>query len=217
MSGALPLTLTWRSTPQPGRVLFVAFAYHGADRDGQPHGVLERRESPSARGHRIVHRDHYANPRTLAYLAGMIGRAIEQLSAAAPDLVIDSRCDAALPDGFAALFAAVESADIASAEAWQSGLLARLDHYDHIVLVYPDALGLGCGIAEQQALDRHASVIVINGRRRAFRIDGTVHHQLAFHRFLAHTRIVERVLAVVMRRVGATLASRDRRTAASHD
>ena len=211
MSGALPLTLTWRSAPRPGRVLVVMFAYHGADRDGRPHGVLEWRESQSARGHRIVHRDHYANPRTLPYLAGMAGRAIEQLAAATPDLVIDTRFDAPLPDGFAALFGTVESADVASAGAWQSGLLARLPDYDHIVLVYPDALGLGCGSAEQQALARHASVIVINGRRRAFRIDGCLHHQLAFHRFLAHTRIVERVLAVVMRRAAAYLAARDRR------
>jgi len=217
MSAALPLTLTWRSAPKPGRVLFVACAYHGADRDGETTGILQRREPPPARGHRIVHRDHYANPRTLPYLVGMIGRAIEQLCSSAPDLAIDSRFEGALPEGFAALFGLVEPVEVTGEGAWHSGLLARLPDYDHVVLVYPDALGLGCEVAERQALDRHASVMVINGRRRAFRLDGTLHDGLRFRRLLARTRIVELVLAVVMRRVGAYLARRDRRGAGSHE
>lgn len=205
----LPLTVRWPATLRRGRVLFVLFAYHGRDLDDQPRGWLERREQPNARGHRIVHRDHYANPRTLPYLLAMTASAAELLSDQAPDVVIDRRWDADAGEALAGWSGTVERADVVIDEAWRSGLLGALERYDNVVFIYPDALGLGCGAAERAALSRHASVLVVNGRRRAFRLDGTLHGRLQWHRWLAHSRIVERALAALVQPFAARLARRD--------
>jgi hypothetical protein len=210
MTTTLPLTIRWSPTLRYGRVLFVLFAYHGRDRDERPHGFLERRESPAVRGHRIVHRDHYANPRALPYVMALAGRAAEALCDQAPDIVIDQRWDTDPSAEFAPWCRNVARADVAEETAWQHGLLADLPQYDHVVLIYPDALGLGCDGAERAALSRHASVLIVNGRRRAFRLDRSLHGQLQLQRFLAHSRLVERVLAAVIPPIAARLARRDR-------
>jgi hypothetical protein len=191
-------------------VLFVLFAYHGRDRDDRPHGVLEGRESPAVRGHRIVHLDNYAKPRPLPYLMAAIGSAAEVLCDQAPDIVIDQQWDTDPSAEFASWCRNVARAEVAVEAAWQHGLLADLPQYDHVVLVYPDALGLGCAGAEDVALSRHASVLVVNGRRRAFRLDRALHGTLQTRRWLAHSRIVERVLAAVIPPIAARLARRDR-------
>lgn len=210
----LPLTIRWPHL-RKGRVLFVVFAYHGRDRDDAPQGVLERRESSSDRGHRIVHRDHYANPRPFAYVLALMAAAADELCGSAPDVVIDRSWDTE-PGEVLSWCARVERADVARVDAWGQGLLASIAAYDHIVFVYPDALGLGCGAAERVALAQHASVLIVNGRRRAFRLDGVRHRQLTVHRWLAHTRIVERLLGKALNYLGEWLARRDRRQAV-HD
>jgi hypothetical protein len=205
------LTTAWTSRPTPGRTLFVAFAYHGADRDATPHGLLERFESPAARGHRILHRDHYANPRTLPYVIALIEEAASVLSAGAgADLVIDSRYQAMPPEEITRGFGRIWSADLASAGPWRAELLPHVAGYAHVVLVYPDALGLGCETGERLVLDAHASVFVLNGRRRLFRVDSSLAMRLQFSRFLARTRVVERMLAAIIGPVAGVLARRDR-------
>jgi len=205
----LPLTVRW-SSRQKGRVMFVVFAYHGRDTDATPQGFLERRESSAARGHRIVHRDHYANPRPLPYAISLLAAGADLLCATQPDVVIDSQWDQDIPAGLAPGCRRIERADLANAAAWSGGLLADLAAYDHVVLMYPDALGLGCAAAERVALARHGSVLVINGRRRGFRIDGSLHGRLQLRRWLAHSRIAERALAALIQPYAARLARRDR-------
>jgi hypothetical protein len=206
------LTIGWSPAPQPGRTLFVAFTYHGADRDGSPRGLFERWESPAVRGHRIVHRDHYANPRSLPYLTALIGDAVGHLSPATPpDLVVDRRFDERLPETVANAFGRVVEADVVDQSEWTRGVLAESHGYDHVVLVYADALGLGCERAERMALRGRGSVLVVNGRRRAFRIDRRLGRRLRLSRWLARTRIAERTLGAVIRPVAGTLALWDRR------
>lgn len=213
----LPLTIRWAPTLRRGRVLFVACAYHGRDRDDAVRGVLERRESPPARGHRIVHRDHYANPRPLPYVLGLLAAGADLLCDQPPDVVIDSRWESDPPPEIGAWCRTIVRLDVATAAAWRQAPLADLTGYDHVVLVYCDALGLGCDDGERVALARHASVLVINGRRRGFGLDGALHRRLQFHRWLANTRIVERVLAAVIQPVAVWLARRDRLVDATHD
>ena len=207
----LPLTVRW-GTLRRGRVLFVLFAYHGRDRDGAVAGWLGRRESSADRGHRIVHRDHYANPRPLPYVLAMMAAAADLISDQPPDVIVDQKWEADVAPQLPGC-RSVERADVILATAWQSGTLAQLAAYDHVVLVYSDALGLGCGDAERTANGNHQSVLAINGRRRAFRLDRSMHRRLQVHRWLAHTRIVERGLAKVMVIMGAMLARRDRANA----
>lgn len=215
-TSVLPLTLAWKPAPQPGRTLFVVFAYHGADGDGTRRGLLERRESRSARDHRVMYRDHYANPRPLPYLLAVVGRAIPHLSPLAmPDLVIDCRHNAPLADAVATSFRRVEIADVNSQAAWTQGLLADANAYDHVVLVYADALGLGCESGERTAVANAASVFVVNGRRRAFRLDYMLRLRLRVNRWLARTRIVERGLAAAVRPIAHGLAAWDRLTQAA--
>jgi hypothetical protein len=208
----MELTYRWEGSIAPGRTLFVVFAYHGADRDGQRQGFLEQRESANARGHRIVHRDHYANPRPLPYQMAMVEAAIAVLSPEAPpDLVIDTRVPGALPGEISSRFARITSADVTGG-ALATGALGQSRDYDHIVLVYADALGLGCERGELDALAGRESVLVINGRRRAFRLDQSRRRRIRLSRWLAHTRLVERALALAMRPLAGAMAGWDQMT-----
>jgi hypothetical protein len=197
--------------------LFVAFAYHGADRDSETRGLLERFESPSTRGHRIVHRDHYANPRSLPYLIAMIVEAAAILTPhAAPDLVVDRRYEGAIPDEVAKSFGRVNVAAIAGPrEAGQDHWIPSSE-YDHVVLVYADALGLGCEDAERRVLEGRWSVFVLNGRRRLFDRRG-IDARLRLSRFLAQTRIVERGLSWLVGPLGVTLSAWDRVAGRAND
>jgi hypothetical protein len=205
-----PLTIRWNPPPTPGRTLFIVCAYHGRDHDGRP-GLVGRLERGSARGHRIVHRDHYANPRPLSYVIELVQRALAELPPASKtDLVFDRRFDAEVPEAFTPLFARTETADVIDARCWRDGLLRESPSFNNLVLVYTDALGLGCHDIEGRALSGRAGVFIVNGRRRAFRVDRTFHWRLGVHRWLASTRIVERTLALVVRPLAGTLAAWDR-------
>lgn len=202
--------MCWEPVPAPGRTLFVVFAYHGRDGDDAP-SVWRRFESSSVRGHRIVHRDHYANPRDLGYQLALVAQAAARLSPSVPpDLVLDAHLEVPQEPAGATAFDRVERADVARQAAWDHGVLADARKYDHVVLVYPDALGLGCTGAERAVLAAHESTFVITGRRRAFRLTPGMRRRLQFSRWLAHTRIAERAFAIAVRPIAAVLASLDR-------
>jgi hypothetical protein len=62
-----------------------------------------------------------------------------------------------------------------------------------IVLLFPDAIGLGCAWMAGKAARRapNASLTVLNGRRRQFELDARSRVALASRRFLERTMIVE--------------------------
>lgn len=73
-------------------------------------------------------------------------------------------------------------------------LLAKLppsETFDAIVLAHHDAIGLGLFALERALLARGQPVVVINGRRRVYRLGPAAHRLLAPRRFLAQTRIGE--------------------------
>jgi hypothetical protein len=185
----------------------VVFAYHGQDRDGVPNGLLERFESPAARGHRIVHRDHYANPRPVEYLMALVASAASLLCDSPPDLVVDTRF--ASPPKPIEEIGRIERVNVIQPTEWRRGTLAERDRYANLVLVYNDALGLGCGVAERIALSGRDSVLVINGRRRAFRLTPALRRRLQISRWLADTRAVERALAKLTPPIARALAWAD--------
>jgi hypothetical protein len=202
--------LCWSPAPKPGRTLFVVFAYHGQDGDSERRGLLERFESQAGRGHRIVHRDHYANPRPFEYQLALVRSASAHTCSGEPaDLVVDRKFEAALSDDVAREFGRVAAAPVADAQEWTQGMLAERRTYDHLVLVYSDALGLGCDDAERNALGGRDSVLVLNGRRRAFRLTRALRLRLRFSRWLAGSRVLERTLAVLIQPFAATLAWTD--------
>ena len=200
---SVPIPLFWSVAPSPGHTLFLLFAYHGRDRDVAAAGP--------ARGHLIVHRDHYANPRTLAYQLAMIATASQQLSPqSAPDIVIDRAFGPNAAIEPAGRFGRVEVADLTRPHAWRPGLATDAARYENVVLVFPDALGLGCEPCERRLLRDRNSVLVINGRRRVFALTTRFAYRLDVSRWLARSRAVERTLAVAIRPLGATLAMWDR-------
>lgn len=208
MSG---LQLHWTVTPPSGRTLFVLFGYHGRDRDTEPSSWLDRIGGPNARGHRIDHRDHYANPRTLPYQVAMIAAAIERLTPdAAADLVIDSALGPDAARELAGGFGRIEVVDLVQPRMWKHNLATRSRDYDNVVLIYADALGLGCEEAERRMVRESGRVLAINGRRRAFVVDAGFSARMDLHRWLARTRIVERLLAVAVRPFAGVLGFLDR-------
>lgn len=74
------------------------------------------------------------------------------------------------------------------------------------LLVFPDAIGLGAGAMQRLALSDGRPVYVLNGRRRLFLLDGaTRQYALIWRRFLARSRVTEKLLAVLAYMVGAVL------------
>lgn len=207
-----PLPLTWATDQlEPGRTLFVLFAYHGRDRDEAPAGWLDRLGGPGARGHRIVHRDHYANPRSLPYQVAMIAAVQARLTPdASADLVIDRAFGGEAAGQLAGGFGRVEVVDLAAPRTWRNAIVAHTEAYRHVVLIYPDALGLGCQNAERRLLRDRESVLIVNGRRRVLAVTPTFSYQLDLRRWLAETRAAERLFAVVVRPVAGLLATWDR-------
>ena len=71
--------------------------------------------------------------------------------------------------------------------------IAALASADKIVLLYPDAIGIGFAGIERQirALAPRAAIHVLNGRRRSFELDAKTRRALALRRFLGRSMVVE--------------------------
>jgi hypothetical protein len=71
--------------------------------------------------------------------------------------------------------------------------IERLGEADTIVLLYPDAIGLGFGAIERSILRRYrnAAVEVLNGRRRAFVLTGAARVRLRVRRLLEWSMLPE--------------------------
>ncbi len=166
------------------------------------------------RGHRSIHRRHYANPRELPYELSLAHRAAATMACEGrPDLLVDEAFAADVAGDEAAPFARIERAPLQAEEAQASGLLAeaRAGDYGRIVLFYPDALGLGWEPLEAALVsDPQARVLAVNGRRRVLALSPANRRRLRLRRYLARTRVVEALLALMVLPVAAVLAVRDR-------
>ena len=213
----MPLTLCWSPPPVAGRTLIVMFAYHGRDSDATRASWLERLESSESRGHRIVHRDHYANPRSLEYLVAMVRSVIVKLPASQQvDLMLDASFNAAADAIDRGWFGRMVSADPNQEASWTPAALGTaINEYDNVVLVYADALGLGCSAGEGFALRGRDSILIVNGRRRAFRMTRSMRRRVALSRVLAHSRVVERCFGVAVKPIAGALAIVDGRRSRS--
>lgn len=71
---------------------------------------------------------------------------------------------------------------------------------DTVVLLYPDSIGIGFFTVERsirQALAPQSEVVVLNGRRRQFRLSGMHHRQLLLRRFLEKTMLGEMIIVLL--------------------
>jgi len=67
----------------------------------------------------------------------------------------------------------------------------RISQADTVVLLYPDAIGLGFGAVERSALRDGRVVDVLNGRRRAFPLTGATRLRLRLRRVLEWSMLPE--------------------------
>lgn len=198
-----------------GRVLLLLCSYRGGIGNRGPFSVAERAPALGRLGYaadwlmclslrRFIaqYRDFAANPRTLTYQAGLVreldlGSASEVTCviddayadyAALDDLGYTGRCEVQPPRRFAALAA----------------------DFDTVVLVYPDALGLGWTNLERDLRRTcNAKLMFVNGRRRILQFADEDFSALRWRRLLANTRLAELAMAAAIVPVGMILATVD--------
>ena len=76
---------------------------------------------------------------------------------------------------------------------------ARCAEADSIVLLYADCIGMDFGGIERNIISRWPlkRLLVLNGRRRLFRLDSEMRRRLALRRFLEATRLPEMAFLLV--------------------
>ena len=181
-----------------GRVLVLLCAYRGGRAALAARG-LGARIGPRLRSHNAIYSDHYANPRRADYQLA----AAEAALAGAAITACDWRIDQALASALPAVARAHTFTHITPAEVRRGG------PWDTIVLVYADALGLSWAPLEHAARAVCGSVVVVNGRRRAFTLTPASARALAWRRLLATTRVLELLATLALLPLAAALATFD--------
>jgi hypothetical protein len=134
------------------------------------------------------HRDYYANPRTSAYMAEVLGELIRKTL---PDAQVVLLC--AAQDDFPSSWAS-RRLSLKAAPVDYSDLIKSLGPgvaFDAAILAHHDPLGLGLYPLERALLAQFKDVFVVNGRRRVYRLDQAALDTHKLHRFLAQTRLAE--------------------------
>jgi hypothetical protein len=196
-----------------GRLLIIVCSYRGGIGNPPPFS-LARTLPWSGRFGRLAdrlmflnlrqfiaaNRDFFANARTLAYQAGLVG---ELLGMSAPAQVTIALDRAFETDEARSTFESFGSVSIRD-----PGDLARgCDDADAVVVVYPEALGLGWEPLEARLAE--ANAYLLNGRRRIQPFNARAQRLLRWHRLWATTRIPELVASVAIVPVAAVLAAWD--------
>lgn len=154
------------------RVLFVVHPW----RTGEGGWMASRRQ---------LH-EYRANPRSVEY---MLDRATEFKAQSAPGAVADVLVEGEtlMPEKHYAWIRQIQT------------VLVDLSGYDTVVLLYPDAIGLGWDTLERTVGDLHAQqCIVINGRRRIFIWDHASRRALAWRRLLYRFSFLEGLFAALL-------------------
>ena len=92
------------------------------------------------------------------------------------------------------------------------GLSAALAHAERVVLIYPDAIGVGFGRVERRAIAQMPSGVglwALNGRRRLFELTPRTLRRLRLRRLLEVTMLPEVVATVLLAAVSLPLAAVD--------
>lgn len=138
------------------------------------------------------YRDYYANPRSSAYMAEALGELIRK---AIPDARVVLLCPA--QDDCLSAWAA-QRLPFEPVGADYSNLVKSLGPevaFDAAILAHHDPLGLGLYPLERALLVQFEDVFVINGRRRAYRLDQPALDAHTLRRFLAQTRVAELLMS----------------------
>lgn len=154
---------------------------------------------------------HYrANPRPLGYMLKTLYDFLDQQEASpVVDLLVSKDFSDQVPEVSGGWLRSVKISrhnDLAHLSSSEIRELAGCG-YDAVILLYPDAIGLGWKALDGAALRiAPGRALVVNGRKRAFWLDGPTRRALGLRRFLEKTYLPEGFLLVGMIAVGTVLA-----------
>ncbi|WP_424627548.1 hypothetical protein [Bradyrhizobium sp. SYSU BS000235] len=149
-------------------------------------------------------RDYHANPRSFDYMLGVAAefRAANKLTGPVYAMIDKAFAPGSelANESFAAPAEQFEFGDVEAIDLWSKRNAIKPAA---IVLLYADAIGLGCGKIQDAALAGSALVVVANGRRRAFVLDRSARRALSLRRFLSNWRFMEIFFAMAFLAVAA--------------
>ncbi len=197
-----------------GRVLVVVCAYHGGANGGRAWRCPIIPALPKVatlgniltlyplRAHVAQMRDHFANPRDLPLQLEIARDALAQGDPKSVQVLLDTRHAATAPAPFPFGSNPPALVDLREPIAAQN--------VDTVLIVYPDALGLGFGSLESPLRRQCGNIVVVNGRRRMFPLTAQSRRALLWRRALAATRLPELLAAALILPLAAALALYDR-------
>lgn len=189
-------------------VLVVVCAYRGdeaQDRTGLLWRIFRRTPLYRWRIHCRQQMNYYANPRDVGYALETLKRFWESNNIRSqPTVVVDDRFPEARQPLSSSIGSIVPAAPVQAIEANRNAKT--------VLLVFSDAIGLGCEPIEAAAL-KAPNVFAMNGRRRVFRLTPAMRRILASRRFHSRWRLAELLLAATFIPLSAILASADWLTA----
>lgn len=186
-------------------VLVVICAYRGDVTQPDEAGLLSRifRRTPLYRWriHCRQQMNYYANPRDVGYAMETLKRFWESNSIRSqPRIVVD--------DGFSEASQPLSSPLGSVASAMPVHAIEANRDVKTVLLIFSDAVGLGCEAIEAAA-SKAPNVFVMNGRRRLFRLTPEMRRVLASRRFHSRWRLAELLLAVTFIPLSAIMALAD--------
>jgi hypothetical protein len=202
------------SQPQlQGRLLVVFCSYRGGIGNSPPFSfaslvpqlglisrLLDRLSLLSLRQFIASNRDFFANVRTVGYQVGLLEDALRLASPSSVTIRVD---EALAQDAACEQMASFGQIEVRAA----SDLLGAKEIADGVLLIYPDALGLGWA-----PLESHLPIVpvyVVNGRRRIFSLNASTSRRLRWRRLLANTRVTELLATIAIVPLAAGLAAWD--------
>lgn len=203
-------------SPQPqlyGRLLVVICSYRGGIGNPPPFSfarfvpqlgliarLLDRVSLLYLRQFVASNRDFFANVRPFEYQVGLL----EDVLCLASPSGVTIRVDETLAQDAAC----EQLASFGQVEVRAAGdLLCANEAADSVLLIYPDALGLGW--APLESCRPSGPVYAVNGRRRIFPLNARTRRKLRWRRLLASTRATELLATIAIVPLAAGLAAWD--------
>jgi hypothetical protein len=196
-----------------GRLLIVLCSYRGGIGNPLPFSfagfvprlgpiarLLDRLSLFSLRQFIASNRDFFANVRTVAYQVGLLEDALLLASPSSVTIRVD--------EALAQDAACEQLASFGKVEVRAAGeLLGANETADSVLLIYPDALGLGWAPLESRLPS--GPVYAVTGRRRIFPLNARARRKQRWRRLLASTRATELLATIAIVPLAAGLAAWD--------
>lgn len=154
-----------------------------------------------------------SNPRTTEYMLHLAANFLhDHVANAEVELLLDSNSSQRLPEGLHADVQKVWSAEQEGLWNLNPELRSKLQarHFDTVLLMFPDAIGLGWSSIERYLFALKArNYVVFNGRQRVFVLDKETHRKLLWRRLIERSWLVEVSLGIGMAAISIPLAIYD--------